>query len=325
MPETTRSFQFRLMMIAAFAAVYLCWGSTYLAMRFAIETLPPFLMAAIRFLVAGAILYLWARRRGAQAPTLIHWRTAFITGGLLLLMGNGGIVWAEQYVPSGMAALLVATVPLWIVVITGAAGRRWPTWRAISGVALGLLGIAILVGPDKIVGGARFSLVAAGVAMLAAFAWSLGTYYARHAPQPASPAMSSALNLLAGGLLLALFGGLNGEVARMDLAAVSLKSWLALGYLVVFGSLIGFSAYLWLVRVTTPARASSNFYINPVVAVVLGWALAGEALTPRVALATLIIVGAVVLIVSEQGRPVRRQVAARRRSALLAHVLGDKS
>jgi drug/metabolite transporter (DMT)-like permease len=299
----------RLPIIVAFAAVYLFWGSTYLAMRFAIETLPPFLMAAIRFVSAGSILYAWARWRGAPLPTLTHWRTAFIIGGLLLLGGNGGVVWAEQFVPSSLAALLVATVPMWVVVITSATSRRWPALPVASGVGLGLVGVVILVGPENIIGGARFSPVATAVVILAAFAFALGTHYSRHAPQPASPFMSTALSLLAGGLLLAVFGGLTGEPARLNLPAVSLKSWLAMAYLVIFGSLVGFSAYLWLAKVTTPAQASSNFYVNPLVAIILGWALAGETPTPRTILATLIIVGAVALIVLEQGRHAARQHA----------------
>jgi drug/metabolite transporter (DMT)-like permease len=292
----------RLNVIVAFVAVYLCWGSTYLAMRFAIETLPPFLMAAMRFVTAGAILYVWARRTGAPPPNRLHWRTACITGGLLLLCGNGGIAWSEQFVSSGLAALLVATVPLWVVVITCVTSRRWPTWPVAAGVGLGLAGVAVLVGPENIVGGAHIPPIALAAALCAAFAWSLGSQYSRSAPQPASPFMASALNLLAGGSLLALFGGLTGELARLDLPAVSLKSWLAVAYLIVFGSLIGFSAYLWLVKATTPAQASSTFYVNPVAAIVLGWAFAGETLTPRMALAALIIIGAVALIVLEQGR-----------------------
>lgn len=301
----------RLALIAAFAAIYLFWGSTYLAMRFAIETLPPFLMAAIRFSSAGALLYVWARWKGAPRPRRTHWRSAGISGGLLLLGGNGGVVWAEQFVPSGLAALLLATVPVWVVVITSVTSWRLPALPVVGGVGLGLVGVLVLIGPEHIVGGAHFSPVAALVVLLAAFSWALGTQYSRHAPQPASPFMSTALNLLAGGLLLAVFGGLNGELARLNLLAVSPKSWLAVAYLVIFGSLISFSAYLWLVKVTTPAQASSNFYVNPLIAIILGWALAGETPTPRTAVATIIIVGAVALIVVQQGRTTaRRSVSA---------------
>jgi hypothetical protein len=208
-----------------------------------------------------------------------------------------------------------------LVVITSAANWRLPALPVTGGVGLGLMGVVILVGPENIIGGGRFSPVAAAVIMLAAFAWALGTHYSRHAPQPASPLMSTALNLLAGGLLLAVFGGLTGELARLNLLAVSIKSWLAVAYLVIFGSLVGFSAYLWLVKVTTPAQASSNFYVNPLVAIVLGWALAGETPTPRTVLATLIIIGAVALIVLEQGRHAARHYVSADSSTVVCRAM----
>ena len=297
----------RLWIILAFAAVYVFWGSTYLAMRFAIETLPPFLMAGIRFLLAGAVLTLWAWRRGAARPALIHWRTAFIVGGLMLAGGNGGVVWAEQFVPSGLAALMVATIPLLVVVIASIARWQYPSLTVAAGIGIGLAGIVILVGPDNVAGGMRIPVIGAAVLMVASFSWSLGTYYSRSAPQHASQFMATGLNMLAGGLVLIVAAGLNGEYTRLNLAGVSLKSVLALAYLVIFGSLVGFSAYMWLVKVTTPAQASSNFYVNPVVAVILGWLLAGEALTPRTILAAAVIVSAVFLIVTHQGRQATQQ------------------
>ena len=293
--------------LVAFVAVYIFWGSTYLAMRFAIETLPPFLMAAIRFSLAGAVMYIWARLRGAARPTAKHLRTAVITGGLLLLGGNGVVVWAEQFVPSSLAALLIATVPLWLVVIDSVVRRKLPALPVAAGVGLGLAGIAVLIGPQAFTGGGgQAALLGAVAIVLASLSWALGTFYSRRASQPDSQVMSTALNLLAGGMLLAIFGGMNGELARLNFAEVSLKSWMALAFLIVFGSWIGFSAYLWLVKVTNPTKAASNFYVNPVVAVLLGWALGGEPLSPRFLLATLIIVGAVILIVSAQGRQARR-------------------
>ncbi|HEX6386770.1 MAG TPA: EamA family transporter [Anaerolineae bacterium] len=291
-----------LWIVTAFAAVYLFWGSTYLAIRFAIETLPPFLMAGTRFLLAGTILIVWAWQRGAAPPALIHWRTAFIVGGLMLVGGNGGVVWAEQFVPSSLAALMVATIPLLVVVIASVTRRTYPSPTVAAGVVVGLGGILLLVGPENVAGEARIPVVGAAVLMVASFSWALGTFYSRSAPQHASQFMTTGLNMVAGGLLLLVAAGLNGEYARLNLAGVSFKSWLALAYLVIFGSLIGFSAYMWLVKVTTPAQASSNFYVNPVMAVILGWLLAGEALTPRTILATAIIVGAVFLIVTHQGR-----------------------
>jgi len=292
----------RLWIVVAFAVVYVIWGSTYLAIRFAIETLPPFLMAATRFVTAGAVLIIWAWRQGAAPPTRVHWRTAFIVGGLMLAGGNGGVVWAEQFVPSGLVALMVASIPLLVVVIASAAGRKLPSFTVAAGITLGLGGILLLVGPQNVTGNGRVPVIGTVVIMVASFSWALGTYYSRGAPQHASQFMATGLNMLAGGLLLLVAAGLNGEYTRLDLVGVSFKSWLALAYLVTFGSLIGFSAYMWLVKATTPAQASSNFYVNPVVAVILGWLLAGETITAPTIVAAAVIVSAVFLIVTHQGR-----------------------
>jgi drug/metabolite transporter (DMT)-like permease len=292
----------RVRLVAAFAAVYLIWGSTYLAIRYAIDTLPPFLMAATRFLLPGSVLYVWARRHGAPRPAIIHWRSALIVGGLMLLGGNGGVVWAEQSVPSGMAALLVATIPLWVALITSVTKWQRPSLAVLGSVVLGLAGIALLVGPEQLASGGNGSPLGVGVLLLAAFLWSLGTAYSRGASQPASPFMSNGINMLSGGALLLVAAGIAGEFPRLNLSNVSLPSVLALAYLVVFGSLVAFSAYMWLVKTTTPAQASSNFYVNPVVAVILGWLLAGEPLTPLTLLATAIIVGAVALSIAGGGR-----------------------
>ncbi|HSM55544.1 MAG TPA: EamA family transporter [Candidatus Sulfomarinibacteraceae bacterium] len=296
----------RLTIIASFAAVYFFWGSTYLAIHYAIETIPPFLMAGIRFLAAGAILYGWSRFRGAPRPGLIHLRTATITGGLMFLAGNGVLGWAEQFVPTGLAALLVATVPLWVVVLTAIGDRRLPSRAVTAGVLMGLAGILLLVGPGNVSGGRaidqRMAVLGAVAIVFAALAWAVGTLYSRRSPRPTVGTMAIALDLLAGAVLLFLFAALNGEWARFAPDSVSLKSWLAVAYLVVFGSLIGYSAYMWLVRETTPTQASSNFYVNPVVAVILGWLLAGELLTPRMLVAATIIVTAVALIVTRRNR-----------------------
>ena len=296
----------RLTIIASFAAVYFFWGSTYLAIHYAIETIPPFLMAGIRFLAAGAILYGWSRFRGAPRPGLIHLRTATITGGLMFLAGNGVLGWAEQFVPTGLAALLVATVPLWVVVLTAIGDRRLPSRAVTAGVLMGLAGILLLVGPGNVSGGRaidqRMAVLGAVAIVFAALAWAVGTLYSRRSPRPTVGTMAIALDLLAGAVLLFLFAALNGEWARFAPDSVSLKSWLAVAYLVVFGSLVGYSAYMWLVRETTPTQASSNFYVNPVVAVILGWLLAGELLTPRMLVAATIIVTAVALIVTRRNR-----------------------
>ncbi|MEZ4414179.1 MAG: EamA family transporter [Gemmatimonadota bacterium] len=315
--STARSEPGRLRILSAFAAVYIIWGSTYLAIRLAIETLPPFLMASIRFVVAGGVLYLWARVRGARAPSLGQWRSATIVGGLLLLCGNGGVVWAEQYVPSGIAALLVATVSLWIVLVDwGFGDRRRPTPLLWLGLAVGLGGVGLLVAHDDFGYGDAGGLVAAGVVVVAALAWASGSIYSRTAALPESPRLATAMEMLAGGVLLGVVGAATGELRVFDLSALSLRSLLALAYLIVFGALIAYPAYVWLLRVQPAARVATYSYVNPAVALFLGWALADEPLAPRTALAATVIVFSVGLITRETGvrrAPVR--VAVRLDSA----------
>jgi drug/metabolite transporter (DMT)-like permease len=287
--------------LAALAAVYVIWGSTYLAIRFAVETLPPFLMAAARFLVAGAMLYGLRRAQGFPRPTGAQWRAATIVGGLMLLGGNGGVVWAEQWIESGTAALIVATVPLWMVLLDwlrpGGAAPRLLVW---AGIFVGLAGVGILFGAPE-----NGEMYTAGwiVLVLASVSWAVGSLYSRTALLPA-PLLATGMQMLAGGALLLLAGIVTGELQGLDPASFSTRSVLALVYLVFFGSLIGYSAYVWLLRVTTPALASTYAYVNPVVAVFLGWSLAGEALTPRIMLASAVIVGAVALI-TRAARPRR--------------------
>ncbi|HEY8490054.1 MAG TPA: EamA family transporter [Dehalococcoidia bacterium] len=284
-------------LVAAFAAVYLIWGSTYLGIRFAIETLPPFSMASVRFLVAGLVLYLWARASGADRPSGRHWLTAAVAGGLLLAGGNGGVVWAEQRVPSGLAALLVATVPLWMAVLEWARpGGTRPRAGVAVGVALGLGGVALLAGPGELAGGARPDPLGTAVLLLASLSWAAGSVYLRRAPLPRSQALATGMEMVAGGALLGLAALAAGEPGGLDLGGASLRSWLALAYLVIFGSLVGFTAYTWLLKATTAARASTYAFVNPVVAVFLGWALAGEPVTARTLLAAAAILGAVGLI-----------------------------
>ena len=286
-----------LKLAGAFAAVYLIWGSTYLAIRFAVETIPPFLMAGSRFVFAGLVLYAYARGTGAERPVPAHWKSAAIVGGLLLLGGNGGVVWAEQYVSSGGTALLVATVPIWMVVLNWLRrGGVRPTPGTVAGLAIGMFGIAILVNPTDVVAGEGVDPVGAIVLVGAALSWALGSIYSRHTPLPASPLLATAMEMLCGGALQLVAGAVAGDVTRFDASIVTSKSLLSVAYLIVFGSLIGFSAYIWLLRVTTPAKAATYAYVNPVVAVLLGWLLADEGLEPRTLLAAGVIVAAVVLI-----------------------------
>jgi drug/metabolite transporter (DMT)-like permease len=300
--------------IAAFAAVYVIWGSTYLAILYAIETLPPFLMAGVRFLIAGSLLFGWSMARARRGPTRREWQAALIIGGLLLLGGNGAVVWAEQTISSGVAALLVAGTPCWMVLLDWLwQGAARPGPRTVTGLLLGFGGIALLVGPSALSGQATIHLTGALVLLIGSLAWAVGSIYSRHAPRPHGALLSTGMQMLMGGSLLVLAGTATGEWARVDLAAVSLKSTLALAYLIVFGAIIGYSAYLWLLRVSTPARVSTYAYVNPVVAVLLGWALAGETFTPRMAIAAAIIVTGVALITLEEHS--RAQLAARMAAA----------
>jgi drug/metabolite transporter (DMT)-like permease len=285
----------RARLMTAFAAVYLVWGSTYLAIRFAVETMPPFLMAGSRFLLAGACMTAWALWRGAPRPTRSMWRAAGIIGALLLVGGNGGVVWAEQHVPSGITALLVATVPLWMVLLDWLRpGGRRPTLAVIVGVAVGLGGLALLVDPRA--GTGQANPAAAGVLVVAALSWAIGSIYSKSASRPASPILGTGMQMLAGGALLTVLGLVAGEGPRFHPDTISTRSLLAWAYLVTMGSFVGFTAYVWLLRVTAPAKAATYAYVNPVVAVFLGWALADEPLTARTLVAAAIIVGAVALI-----------------------------
>lgn len=292
--------------LAALAAVYIIWGSTYLAIRFAVETLPPFLMAGVRFTVAGAILYGWRRATGHPPPTGGQWRATGVVGALMLLGGNGGVVWAEQWIESGTTALIVASVPFWMVIMDWLRpGGRAPGLKVWVGILLGFGGVLLLIGGPR---SAPAHLVPAIVLVLASIAWAAGSLYSRRAALPA-PLLATAMQMLTGGALLLLAGVVTGELARADPAAFSLRSVLALLYLIVFGALIGYSAYVWLLRVTEPALASTYAYVNPVVAVLLGWLLADERTDPGIAVAAAVIVGAVALITTTRPKPPRPELS----------------
>ena len=281
----------------ALIAVYIFWGSTYLAIRFAVDTIPPFLMAGTRFLVAGIIMYVWRRAAGDRRPTRLEWRSTAIVGLLLLTFANGTVSWAEQTVPSGIAALLVGTVPLWMVLIEGLRPHGTPlTRRAILGVSLGFVGVIVLVGPVKSYGGQPLNLVGAGLIVFAAILWAIGSVYSRSAPMPESSLLGTGMEMLVAGSGLLILGTLAGQWQQLNLSAVTTQSWLGLLYLIVCGSLIGYTAYTWLLRSASISLASTFAYVNPLIAVILGSLLGQEPLTPRIALAALVIIGAVVLI-----------------------------
>jgi drug/metabolite transporter (DMT)-like permease len=289
--------QHRIRLVVAFASVYLIWGSTYLAIRWAIDTIPTFLMAGVRFLIAGAVLYALGRARGAPKPTRANWRDAAIIGTLLLLGGNGGVVWAEQYVPSGLAALLVATEPLWVVLLDWSRPRGTrPTGGEILGLLLGFGGVVVLVGPANLGGGPRVDPAGAAVLIIATLSWAAGSIYSRGAKLPRGPLLTTGMNMLTGGAVLTGVGTAMGQWGQVHPAAITLKSALALLYLIVFGAIVGFTAYLWILHQSSLATASTYAYVNPAVAVFLGWALAGEAITARVVIAAAVIVSSVLII-----------------------------
>jgi len=283
------------LIVAAFAAVYLIWGSTYLAIRFAIETIPPFLMAGSRFVAAGTILYWISRAMGADRPRRAEWRTAVLLGGMMFLGGNGGVVWAEQRVPSGLTALLIATEPLWICLIDWVRpGGLRPNWRVAAGLLIGFAASALLVAPGKASGGV--DPAGAAVLLIATLSWACGSLFSRHATLPRSPLMAAGMQMVCGGLLLFIVGSVSGEWAGFRISDVSARSVFALCYLTSFGAIVAFTSYSWLLKVTTLAKASTYAYVNPVIAVILGWALAGETLSLRTGFATVAIAVAVLMI-----------------------------
>jgi drug/metabolite transporter (DMT)-like permease len=290
--------QMKLKIWIALLVVYIAWGSTYLAIRFAVETIPPFLMAGTRFLIAGTILYLWRRSAGDPAPTRGQWLRAGIVGLLLLLGGNGLVSLAEQNVASGIAALIVGSVPLWMTTIEALRpGGVRPNILGILGLLIGFGGIALLVTPTLLSGNPLDSHPV-GIIMLlcAAFFWSLGSIYSRHARLPDSSLLSTSMEMLAGAVGLYLAGTFTGEWHLLALANISTRSWLAIFYLVVVGSMGGFTAYSWLLRSAPVSLVSTYAYVNPLVAILLGSVFAQESLTLHVLFSALIIIGSVVLI-----------------------------
>lgn len=306
-----------LRLLIAFATLYVIWGSTYLAIRISIETIPPFVMAASRFLLAGTILFVWARLRGAPLPTASHWRSAALIGTLLLLVGNGGVVWAEQRVSSGFAALVVGAEPLWAVVLDWLRpGGRRPSAVVGLGLITGFAGVALLISPGDI-GGETVDLVGAAVLIAATIGWAIGSVQSRHVDTPKAPLMATGINMLAGAAALFIAAAFNGEYARLDPAAISTRSLLAWGYLTIFGAVVGFTAYIWLLRNTTIAKASTYAYVNPVVAVFLGWLVLGEHVGLRTIVAAAVIVAGVVMITTLP------YLVARRRGLVVEPQAGD--
>ena len=283
--------------ILAFACIYFIWGSTYLAIRIAIETMPPLVMAGIRFLIAGGLLAGWVAWRGEWArPTTKQWADASLLGVLFFLGGNGAVCWAETRMPSGLAALLVAMIPIWIVIFDWLRrGGTRPTAAVLTGVVAGFTGVALLVGrrgPEGGVDPAGAIVLTVGPA-----AWALGTVLSRWLSHPRSVLQSGAMQMLAGGVALCLAAFVLGEGSQFHPDAVSARSILAMLYLILAGSIIAFSAYIWLLQVASPARVGTYAFVNPIVAVVMGWTFAGETFAANTWIAALFILAGVILIV----------------------------
>lgn len=290
LPVNPRPFN----VILALASIYIIWGSTYLAMRYGLESFPPFLMSSIRFTITGALLYLFLRRRGVPAPTRLQWRSTMITGLLLLCIGNGAVAFAEQWVASGLAALAVAAVPIWASLFAGLMGR-WPNRLEWAGLGVGLAGVALL----NLENGMQANPLGAVVLIIGPMGWALGSMLSRRLELPANGLMLNAAQLICGGTAMLVISVLLGE--RMN-GVPTLSSILAIVYLAVFGSLIAFTAYIYLLRNVRPALATSYAYVNPMLAVLLGVLLAGEEITPVGIVAMFVIIGGVGLIMIAKER-----------------------
>jgi drug/metabolite transporter (DMT)-like permease len=292
----------KLKKFAAFAVIYLVWGTTYLAIRLAIETIPPFLMAGLRFTIAGSLFYTWCYQRFDQKPSLTDWCKAAIPGILMFVMGNGTLTWSEQFIPSGLAALIISTMPIWMVLIDllFAKGKH-PDKLTIVGICLGICGVfflsnvddVVLINPDKHSGS-----IVLGIVMLtfAAISWASGSIYARNSQSSVALQFTISMQILVGGLVLTLIGFILGEGSQVHIHNISLLSIFSMSYLIFFGTLLAFSAYIWLLRVSTPAKVGTYAFFNPLLAVFLGWILVDEILTSQTLLGAGCILVAILLV-----------------------------
>jgi drug/metabolite transporter (DMT)-like permease len=295
----------RAKLVGAFAAIYIIWGSTYLGILLAIETIPPLLMAGTRFVIAGLILFLLAKRGNSKPATRLQWRNAAIIGLLLLVGGNGAVIFAERMVPSGLVALIVAIEPIWIVLIDWARpGGRKPTLAIVAGLVLGIIGLVVLVDPFASTTNIRLAGVV--VLMFGSISWAGGSVLAQHIELPKSAVVATAIEALAAGVFWLILWLVTLGPMHFNPAIVSLKSLGGMIYLITFGSVIGYSAYVWLLKVSTPAKVATFAYVNPIVALFLGWAFAGETLSFRTLIASAIIISAVALITVARSSTTRR-------------------
>ena len=285
----------RTLVLFSFFSIWIIWGSTYLAIRYAVETIPPLYTAGLRHLTAGTILLLWCVLKGRK-PTAPQIRASIVIGGLFFLIGHGSLHWAETRVPSGLASLLVATEPIFVFVIASAAARRWRMNATLAaGVLVGLGGVALLMGKTVLAPGTGMMTGAVAV-LIGALGWSAGIIYSRRSQLSGSPLLLSAMSLLSGSTMLLATGTVAGEWRGFSFAQVTVRSWLALAYLIVFGSVIAFTAYNWLLERYSPTLVATHTYVNPIVAVLLGWIMAGERITLSFGIAASMVVGAVVLV-----------------------------
>ena len=293
----------RTLVIIAFAALYVIWGSTYLGIRFAIETIPPFLMAGVRFLLAGLIMYAIAWSQGISKSSWANWRTSLIIGACLLLAGNGGVTISEEYIDSGLAAVIVAIVPIYILLLswaTGMAPKPAPImWLALVG---GFIGVGILFGPALhfTSNDGRHPAIGISILLVSSFIWSVGSLYSRVAKHAASPFLTAAQQMLCGGMLLLFVGIATGELRRLHPGSISMLSFGSFIYLVIIGAVVGYTAYIWLLRHCEPAKVATYAYVNPIVAVLLGTLFAGETVTMRTFIAAALIIGSVALVITAQ-------------------------
>ncbi len=293
-------------LVLNFAAVYFLWGGTFFAMKLGVASFPPLILAGMRHFSVGLALYPILRWRTGIRPTMAQWKTAAISGVLLLCVGNGGVCWAEQTVPSGVAALLVATVTLWMVIVDWARpGGHKPSRRILFGIVMGFAGMVILVGPAGLGLSGRVDPVGAGVLIVASLAWACGSLYSKHGELPSSPMLGVAMQGLCGGTAVWILALLNGEWAKFHPLAAPMRAWLAVGYLFIFGSCVGFTAYLYILKKSTAARVGTYAFVNPIVALGIGWLLGGETLSQRTVLAGVVILTAVVLVITAPHRDPR--------------------
>ena len=289
----------------AFCAIYLIWGSTFLATRYAVKTIPPFFVSGSRFFLAGVVLFLFARTREREPITARMWGSAAALGAMFFFICHGGVSWAAQHVPSGVSALLMSSISMWTAIIEIVTrSKTRPGTRVIVSLLVGFAGIGLLVVKPELLAGSHVGSVGATVVLIGAFSWALGTVLTKKMLLPKSIILSASMQMICGGGLLLIAAVLSGQAAGWSPANISSQGWLAMLFLTLIGSLVGFTCYIWLLSHCPPTQVATYAYVNPIIALVLGWVLAGEQLTERSLFASVIVVGAVASIITSR-KPVR--------------------